>query len=641
LVGLGLAASLVSAARRWKIETRNRSVEITLDFSQVQNVAAAEGKPLQDVLQRFHDAGVTSIAIQEDTVGSLEEGHRIDVMAVRNPNRVNLAVTGADEARRVEAALRAKLRGGFTVDDADKSDAFLQVNAPYAVVRGLGVGLDPKTVAEVRESGLGVVGRVANYNGVRPEGIVWTLQGLKKNGVHTVIFAGDEMLGYKAYLADAAETPGQASTASALHAAGLNVGIVEFGKMKGDAILTKAAAPNVVRVHTVTNAEMATADIPSNIQRFLLAARERNIRLLYVRLFPDEPDVLETNAKYIESIVAGLDRGDLLTGPAHGYAELMTPLSLRALMGLGVAAAWLLLVDSITGLFVGGAGVAAGAVATIGALALAVLPCAPMLLGVKAAAFAAACVFPSLALLHTDLLAPSARPVAAALGRFLLACAITGVGIAAIVGLLADRLFLIKADVFAGIKVAELAPIVLVALIYGMGLRATPERSFPQAVSDAKNRLFDLASEPIRFWQVAVAAVALGVLVFLVARSGNDPGVGVSPFELKIRAILDRLLYARPRFKEFLIGHPALLLGLLFAAEGRRKWALPLLVVGAIGQESLLNTFCHLHTPLLVSLWRAVLGIVIGVFLGFVLYLVLRPAGEKRPAGSAPSARAA
>jgi hypothetical protein len=222
--------------------------------------------------------------------------------------------------------------------------------------------------------------------------------------------------------------------------------------------------------------------------------------------------------------------------------------------------------------------------------------------------------------------------VAAAFGRFLLACAITGVGIAALVGLLADRLFLIKADVFVGIKVAELVPILLVALVYGMGLRATPERPFPRAVAEAKTRLLDMASEPIRFWQVAVAVAALVVLALLVARSGNDPGVGVSPFELKTRALLDRLLYARPRFKEFLIGHPALLLGLVYAAEGRRKWALPLLVIGAIGQESLLNTFCHLHTPLLVGLWRAGLGLGIGVALGFLLLLLFRPAGKPRPA---------
>src|SRR5689334_25208859 len=94
VVLLGLAASLVSAARRWKTETRNRSVDITLDYAQVRDIATAEGRPLRDVLRRFRDAGVTSIAVQEDTIAGLEETHRLDVMAVRNPNHVNLAVTG-------------------------------------------------------------------------------------------------------------------------------------------------------------------------------------------------------------------------------------------------------------------------------------------------------------------------------------------------------------------------------------------------------------------------------------------------------------------------------------------------------------------------------------------------------------------
>jgi hypothetical protein len=54
-----------------------------------------------------------------------------------------------------------------------------------------------------------------------------------------------------------------------------------------------------------------------------------------------------------------------------------------------------------------------------------------------------------------------------------------------------------------------------------------------------------------------------------------------------------------------LIGHPALILSFVLAARGRRSWAFPLFLVGAIGQVSLLNTFCHLHTPLVASLWRA------------------------------------
>jgi hypothetical protein len=36
-----------------------------------------------------------------------------------------------------------------------------------------------------------------------------------------------------------------------------------------------------------------------------------------------------------------------------------------------------------------------------------------------------------------------------------------------------------------------------------------------------------------------------------------------------------------------------------------------------IGQLSILNTFSHIHTPLLVSMWRTLLGLVLGFALGW------------------------
>jgi hypothetical protein len=266
----------------------------------------------------------------------------------------------------------------------------------------------------------------------------------------------------------------------------------------------------------------------------------------------------------------------------------------------------------------------------------------------KLAALAAACLFPTLALLHADLSRPAdpadpgTLPRRAALEyafrRFLAACGITLLGAATVVGLLADRLFLIKADAFAGIKVAQLVPLVAAGVVYALGLWAGADRPWPGVVREVRDRVARIGTQPVLIWQVAAAVAVLALLAVLVLRSGNDPGVGVSGLELRLRSILDRLLYARPRFKEFLIGHPAMVAGLALAVTGRPRWAtLPLLLVGAIGQVSLLNTFCHLHTPLLVSALRALLGIAIGVIIGAVSYLIV---DRWLPARRAPTAAA-
>jgi hypothetical protein len=119
---------------------------------------------------------------------------------------------------------------------------------------------------------------------------------------------------------------------------------------------------------------------------------------------------------------------------------------------------------------------------------------------------------------------------------------------------------------------------------------------------------------------LALALIALVALAMIVARTGNEPGVGVSGVELKFRSLLDRFLPARPRTKEFLLGHPALVLGLAFWLRGRRRWALPLLVIGVVGQVSLLNTFCHIHTPLMLSVVREVTGLIAGAAIGLALF---------------------
>src|SRR5207302_414981 len=97
-------------------------------------------------------------------------------------------------------------------------------------------------------------------------------------------------------------------------------------------------------------------------------------------------------------------------------------------------------------------------------------------------------------------------------------------------------------------------------------------------------------AQPLHVWQTAAALVGAVALALLVARTGNDPGVGVSALEMKFRSLLEAHL-VRPRTKEFLIGHPALLIGLAMAATPRwSRWALPFLLVGAIGQASIVNS---------------------------------------------------
>lgn len=627
LVLTGLGAAGYNGARRWKVEQDNRTVEIVLDYGELRSLSAQTGQGFVDVCRVFKEVGATSVAVTEETLGSMEETKRIELIPTSQLGESYFFVHQGN-FRRVLNAIQTKTRYSVkTPPDLNpdaSEDAGMRANQPFNIIRGLGVGLDPRAVSAVREVGLGVVGRVANYPSMRSEGIRHSLEQLKNQGVNTIIFVGDEVIGHKHLVADDPKNPKLKGSASLFAEVGLTYGTVEFGKQKGDAELTRLAAGNTARVHTVLGSEMVSATIPGNVQRFLLAARERNIRVLYVRLFPDERDPLDTNARYVRSVAEGLKERGFEVGPARGFEPLTNPLPIRAVIGLGLAAGILLLLDALTGLLAGGGvGLTLAAITVSGAVGA--LPAMNSFMGVKIAALASACVFPALGLLMVDHLQPVKRneEKAAVALRFGLMSVITLIGATYVVGLLCDRLFLIKSDAFLGIKFSQLIPLGIAALGYGLKLRAATFKDFKLRVNEAIGTIKRILAQPIYVWQASAGVFALILLVLLVARSGNDPGVGVSESELKIRSLLDHYLYARPRFKEFLLGHPLMIVALVLGVRGWRGWAIPVFLVGAIGQVSLLNTFCHLHTPLLVSLWRAGLGLLIGVALGVLITFFL------------------
>lgn len=82
-------------------------------------------------------------------------------------------------------------------------------------------------------------------------------------------------------------------------------------------------------------------------------------------------------------------------------------------------------------------------------------------------------------------------------------------------------------------------------------------------------------------------------------------------------------MYARPREKEFLIGHPAFYLTAWCVLRKLPTWAYGLFAVAAtIGQASLVQTFCHMRTPIFMSYVRALDGYALGVILGVLAVVV-------------------
>ena len=120
-----------------------------------------------------------------------------------------------------------------------------------------------------------------------------------------------------------------------------------------------------------------------------------------------------------------------------------------------------------------------------------------------------------------------------------------------------------------------------------------------------------------------LAVIALVGVVF-VGRSGHTSGVPVPGIEVAMRRFLENVMYARPREKEFLIGHPSFY---LMVAALYRKWPqllhFFLVIAAAIGVGSMVETFAHIRTPFLMSFIRGINGWVTGMVIGIALIIAI------------------
>jgi hypothetical protein len=177
---------------------------------------------------------------------------------------------------------------------------------------------------------------------------------------------------------------------------------------------------------------------------------------------------------------------------------------------------------------------------------------------------------------------------------------------------LAQPVFMLKVAQFRGVKAALLFPPVFGALLsaWQVGWR------FLLPASRGRRAVYG-----------AMVLVAAAAVAYLLVRSGNAQG-WVTGAELRTRTLLERLFVARPRFKEFLVGHPLLLLYGAWGSlgGGLLRYRPFLLFFGLVGQVSILNSFAHAHTPLLLTLWRTGNGLLLGILIGILLYLGLRGA---------------
>jgi hypothetical protein len=188
--------------------------------------------------------------------------------------------------------------------------------------------------------------------------------------------------------------------------------------------------------------------------------------------------------------------------------------------------------------------------------------------------------------------------------RIALAFGVAMMGAIAVAALLADYSFVVGARQFVGVKIAFVLPILLVFGYAYIG---------PQRISSLGPMIRRVLNAPVKYSALILMGVSVIFVAIYLIRSGNYMVAAPAGSEKNAREWLETVLLVRPRTKEILVGYP-LLMGTMMLAKSSPlyRWRWVGLCGGSVAFISALNSFCHVHSPLILSLYRGVLGVVLG-----------------------------
>lgn len=626
LVALSVVVAGWVLLKRVRAEVRNRAVGIAVDFARVQELALLEGVDPVEALQRLKAAGATHVAVREDSLMDLIELRQIDV--IQRSDGVVLRPRPM-VSQRVLTQISARMPGTKVL--VDGSGVLMADEQALDSMRLVGMGYDERSVAAARSSGLKLIARPIAEMALSPRSITASLDAVTAIGADMVIFAGIQVYGMYELIPWVAEQ---------LQQRGIRFGYVEMAKQFGDDRLAAALHGNIIRCHAIAQAEMPKLAPQRAIDRYRQAVRERNVRLCYFRPYDQGSESpLETAVQQVAAIAADARASGFSLGDPHFFTDPGGAGPLLAVLLIGIGAATLLLVDL---LFALPEGLTWWLVAAVIVLSLAASVVARGL-AQSLGALGAAIVFPTLALCRLRWTEPGGRPrLGPGIALFLLTCAISLLGGLLSAGCLSDLAHMMQISAFRGVKFAQLIPLGIVLVVFA----ARSTRAYEEIRTEMGPKLsewpalwagvLEVAGQALKYWQVGVLLVAMAAAALMLMRSGNVTPVPPSALELKIRALLDRALLVRPRTKEILLGHPALILTLALLLAGRRRYLWAGMLCGAIGQVGLVNSFGHIHTALALTVLRVFNGVWIGIVVAAIVWVIAAAVCRKYAGRGAP-----
>lgn len=643
---IGLIAALVVDVDRHKIEEKNMTIEMAIDYEDLVELAEIEGVPVSSVLKQAREAGITSLAVYETTFKKLNVNGKVTAVPgseiIKNyysgslvddswrslvANGTILAediyITGHDQQtfREVKEDLIRRLGDERVTLQKINGNEVLSVKANYEKFLKWNLGMPTDEMKIVNDAGFYVVARPSNYQKVSDDDIKAVFDRLNGFNISAIVFSGQEILGH----------PGQLKeTAKFFKERNLTLGLIEhplqlqFYKQEGLMELADDIQYKAARVYSIPKDEQLKMKVAAAVDRWETTNQERNIRINLLRTFEkpeDSMSLLETNMMYFSKVKESLEAKGFTIGKAGTYDNYYSNRLLLMLMCIGAVAAGVLYLTLLRPF--------APKYQYLLLLGLSVVMVVPLAMGHgnmvrSVVALASANLFPALAVIwQLDRIremkfSPDASFIKIATTG-VIALFVTGalsfIGAAYLSGVLTDVKYLLEVNIFRGVKLTFVMPIILVTIAFLQRFDLFDGKA--DSTKGVLDQIKGILNTPIYVKSLLGFLVAAIAAVIFIGRSGHTAGIPVPGIELKFRAFLEQVLYARPRSKEMLIGHPAFMFAVMALYK---KWPtivfFILVILATIGQGSLVETFAHMRTPIFMSFMRGVGGLIFGAGIG-------------------------
>ena len=644
---VALLASLAVAFFREREEAHTRRVEIAMDYQDFIALARSYNYDPALFLTALKAAGLTSLAVTEELGSSIgDDGKSYAVTGAQLANQARVSpikdplLAGLLRTKRLDldavyllvsnASAFNRYRHQLPLLFMPKTVRILRARSPWVIeVRTqsdyfgtLAFGIPTDQIELARSLRLLLIPRFQNDERFGEPQIEAVYKNVLKYDpkVSTVIFFGlrNEVLGYPDHLEDAAAAFKQ-------HA--FNFGSIEAYDdsqvQKGNDTFARLIPGRTVRVQAIAKAELDKIKLDEIIARFVLGVRERNVRVVYLRPWDHQDGDLsieKTNIKMVHEIATQLVASGYSLGKATpialyrgnnrvlvGIATLALPSIFVLLLGFfRIYRVWLAIAAYALTIALYGAGV----VSHHDVFARSLIALAAALL------FAIAAFLSLIPAFNETPAATMGSQLMRSVGWTVIAIAVALAGVLVVVGVMSSPLAMEEIERFRGVKLVLALPPLLALLLY----------IFDRRFGSGVERPRDVLASPVLAYQLALGIVVVGLGALLVMRSGNDSDISPSQFELSLRHLLTHVLSVRPRFKLFLFGAPSMMLIAALLPAHRRAVGWLLALAAGVGIGDVIDTFCHLHTPLLISATRIGIGAAIGILIGAVAIWLYRAA---------------